>query len=44
MKFLPFESVTYSTSLSEDEVLRRLLDNLEPKQIRLTKPKGHKNF
>jgi hypothetical protein len=33
MKFLPAENITYKTKLKEDEILKRLSDNVEPEKI-----------
>lgn len=33
MKYLPFERITYSTSLSQQEIIKRLSDVVEPKKI-----------
>lgn len=33
MKYLPFERITYRTNLSEQEVITRLLDFVEPKKF-----------
>lgn len=32
MKFLPTENITYKTSLKENEIIRRLSENLEPEK------------
>jgi hypothetical protein len=32
MKFLPTENITYKTKLKEDEIIKRLSDNIEPKK------------
>ena len=33
MRFLPIENVVYKTNLKEDEIIRRLSENIEPKKI-----------
>jgi len=33
MALLPFENITYRTALSEEEVIRRLTDFIEPKKV-----------
>lgn len=33
MKFLPTENLTFRTSLKEEEILRRLADNIEPEKV-----------
>jgi len=35
MKFLPFENITYHTQLSGTEVIKRLSENLEPRDFSL---------
>jgi hypothetical protein len=34
MKFLPYENIIYKTRLRQDEVIRRLAENLEPRKSR----------
>ena len=36
MKFLPIENIVYKTSLTEEEVIKRLSDNVEPESWRYT--------
>jgi hypothetical protein len=33
MKFLPAENITYKTKLKEEEILKRLSDNVEPEKM-----------
>ena len=48
MKYLPFEKLTYKTSLASEEILKRLRENIEPKKtFRMTGlfgSKDHKHY
>ena len=44
MKFLPYENITYTTSLPETEVLRLLAENVEPPKFRFWGGKGGKDY
>lgn len=42
MRFLPFENIIYRTSLSQEEVMRRLGEHTEPRRTRIKRGKWHK--